>query len=296
MFLAGHSIGAGTLYPSVGTEEAGVIVQRLSLTFFYNLGVSLSPLKEVRGEVPFAEVWTDIYSAESSLQTLLWTTWMTNAVRSSWQLGKALYDVLHEIRTKADFTKNLTHLQAHEIQSAVKAFEPVMRADLSIADAYYVTSKGGYDTMALITNAVVLFPADLLLKVPEAIPEIQEAGKCLAFELCTAAGIHVLRALELVLKAYFKHVTNGKPLPNNRNLGSYLKALSGVADAKVLGVLTQIKDLHRNTLMHPEEALTKDEAIDLFGIVRSAVGAMLKAMPVPATPGLASMLAAPQAP
>jgi len=73
----------------------------------------------------------------------------------------------------------------------------------------------------------------------------------------------------------------GKPLPSNRNLGNYIKEMSdaGKGDRKVLAALKQIKDHHRNELMHPEERLTLDEAIGLMGITQSAIVAMLKEIP-----------------
>ncbi len=55
-----------------------------------------------------------------------------------------------------------------------------------------------------------------------------------------------------------------------------------MGSAKVLSCLQQIKDLHRNPLMHPEETLTLEEAISLFGICQSAISAMLKEIPDPA--------------
>jgi hypothetical protein len=152
------------------------------------------------------------------------------------------------------------------------------------ADAYFVSKKGGYDTTDIITRAEVLFPSELMLKAPEAIRDIQEAGRCIAYELATAAGFHLLRANESVLLKYFDTVAGEEKRPSNRNLGALLKKMQdlGVGDSKVLAVLTQIKDLHRNPLFHPEDQLSVDEAINLMGIVRSAVSAMLEAIPPPA--------------
>jgi hypothetical protein len=274
----------------------GGIMQRLSLSFFYDLGANLRRLKDFQVGETRASVWGHFYAAETSLDGLLRTYWMSPAVRSSWALGNELQQTILATRTQGDLAGTLTELEIAKIHGAISAFEPVLRADLSIADAYYVTRKGGYDTITLITNAEALFPEAIRTKVQSAIPEIQEAGKCLAFELCTASGIHIMRALEVVLKAYFKAVTKGEPLPKNRNIGAYLKKLEGggYGDKKTIAALTQIKDLHRNPLVHPDETLTKDEAIGLWGIVISATGAMLKAIPVaPVTPLAATLAALP---
>jgi hypothetical protein len=123
----------------------------------------------------------------------------------------------------------------------------------------------------------------LPVKVSNAVPDIREAGKCLAYELGTAAGFHALRAMEAVLRRYWEVVTEDKPHPGQRNIGVYIQKIekSGVGDAKVIAVLKQIKDLHRNPLMHPEETLSLQDAIGIFGIVQSAMGAMLKEIPSP---------------
>ena len=85
------------------------------------------------------------------------------------------------------------------------------------------------------------------------------------------------------MRAYWTAVSGGKPHPRLKNMGSYLKKMGEVkaGNAKVLAALQQIKDLHRNPLAHPEETLTLEEAVGLFGIVQSAVNAMVKEIPVP---------------
>ena len=127
------------------------------------------------------------------------------------------------------------------------------------------------------------FPDELPSKVPEAVRDVQEAGRCIAFELGTAAGFHILRANEVVLLKYFDSVAGTANRPTNRNLGALTKKLEdlGLGDAKILATLNQIRVLHRNTLMHPEDVLTVDQAINLLGIIRSAISAMLEKIPTP---------------
>jgi hypothetical protein len=51
-------------------------------------------------------------------------------------------------------------------------------------------------------------------------------------------------------------------------LGALLKGMAdlGVGHPKVLAVLIQIKDLHRNPLIHPEESLSTEDAIGVVGL------------------------------
>jgi hypothetical protein len=133
----------------------------------------------------------------------------------------------------------------------------------------------------LIEAAEQNFPPDLSIKVTGAVDDVRNAGKCLAFGLGTACGFHLLRAFETVVLVYRKSLLNNEPCPSNRNLGRYIRDMekAKVGDPKILGTLRQIKDLHRNSLAHPEDKLTVEEAIRLFGIVVSAVGAMLDQLP-----------------
>lgn len=203
------------------------------------------------------------------------------ALRGAFADGNVLYEAIKKLTTHPDPARKMDFFDVYSVINALDNFEPVLKAELRAADAYFVSKKGGYDTIDLITRGDVLFPGGFADKVPEAVRDVQEAGRCLAFELGTAAGFHLLRANEAVLLRYWDAVTSKAAKPRNRNLGSYLAKLDDMkaGDEKVRATLRQIKDLHRNTLVHPEDVLTVDEAIDLWGIIRSAVSAMLKAIP-----------------
>jgi hypothetical protein len=137
--------------------------------------------------------------------------------------------------------------------------------------------------MALIDFAEIIFPLDLAIKVPEAIHDIKQAGKCIAFELPTAAGFHLHRANEAILRRYYDQVAEGKPRPKNRNIGGYLAAMTqhGLGDPRLLAALRDLNELHRNPLIHPEQSLDSiDDAIALMNAVHNAAVFMLKAIPV----------------
>lgn len=147
---------------------------------------------------------------------------------------------------------------------------------------YVVTQKAGYDTAILIENGAACFPEDLATKVPEAIPDIAAATRCIAFELPTAAGFHLHRANESVLRAYWDAVTNGDQRPQSRNIGDYLNQLDAkkVGEDTVKSALRDLKDMHRNPLIHPEHSLdTVDDAIALMNSIHSVPVHMLKAIP-----------------
>ena len=73
-------------------------------------------------------------------------------------------------------------------------------------------------------------------------------------------------------------------------MGDYLKQLDDLnaGDQKVRSALKDLKDLHRNPLIHPEHSLeSADEAIALMNGIHTIMVHMLKVIPV-ATPAPAA--------
>ena len=143
-----------------------------------------------------------------------------------------------------------------------------------------MTPKAGFDTEALLFVATLIWPPGLLAKVPDVSDDVSELGKCLSFELGTAAAFHTFRILETVLQRYWKAITKDAA-PKNKAIGPYLQAMEKkkVGDQYVRSSLQQVKDLHRNPLIHPGANISLEEAIDTLGIVRSVVSTMLKVIP-----------------
>lgn len=280
--LAGQDAAQFQCRPAI---LCGGTMIRISLAYPYDIGRVFYRLREVMKEgEPISSARFALSDAEDQLEGLFHPQAICfEALRGAFADGNVLYEAIKKLTTHPDPSRKMDFYDVFSVLNALDTFEHVFRAELRASDAYFVSKKGGYDTIDLITKAHVLFPKDLPDKAPEAVTDIQEAGRCIAFELGTAAGFHILRANEAVLLRYWDAVTNGERRPSNRNLGNYIKKLEelGAGDPKVIATLRQIKDLHRNTLVHPEDVLTTDEAINLLGIIRSAVSAMLKAIPPP---------------
>jgi hypothetical protein len=161
-------------------------------------------------------------------------------------------------------------------------FELLFIADLQSTAVYLVLPHGGYDTGLMMESGESLFSRDLPHKVPAAMPDLQEACRCIAFELPTAAGFHLHRAHESVLRVYWDCVTGGEDRPEENNMGVYLRELDKREKGKkaVRSHLRSIKDFHRNPLMHPEQSLEDvDQALDLLAAIRCSIGYMLQEIP-----------------
>jgi hypothetical protein len=256
---------------------------RIDAYYLYSTGAIIHPLEEMRAGDDFQQWALPMYSAQSRLEQLF--NQSVFKLKTSLAAANKLYDTLTPLTDNFERDVQLTGAEAFAITEAIRGFETVLSAELGLMNIYLVTKKRGYDTTDIITNGIALFPDDLAEKVPDAVKDINEGTRCIAFELPTAAGFHLHRANESVLHRYYDVVMNGAPRPSGRNIGDYLKAMNdaNAGDLAVRSSLKDLKDLHRNPLIHPEHSLDSvDDAIALLGGIQSVVVHMLKTIPKPA--------------
>lgn len=265
----------------IASIQGGVVIQ-ISLPYIYDLSASLKPLNSLVAENPINSSIFVLLRAKDVLNGFLVGSIYSSAIKATRAPGIELLGLLNNVLDQQDKEQEIGFLNVFYITQALEKFETVLTAELNVGNAYWVSKKRGYDTSDLILNAEVLFPSDLISKVPECLSDIRDTGKCIAFELPTAAGFHVMRATEVVLRRFWEAVVpNGEPRPTTNNIGDYLRELDrlNAGSAKTRSCLRQIKDLHRNELIHPEHVLTLDEALGLLGIAQSIIVAMLAEIP-----------------
>lgn len=158
-----------------------------------------------------------------------------------------------------------------------RAFHGAQRAladALPKLHAYILTKKRGYDLDILIES-----PEDLLsansqrLLSSYLLDNWREAGRCLAFEVPTAAGFHLLRVTEAVIRKYHKAIT-GKEFPDEAGgvgVAAYLRSIRGKASENVVAALSQLRAVHRNPTMHPGPLMDADDANSLVGLCVSVI-------------------------
>lgn len=151
--------------------------------------------------------------------------------------------------------------------------------NLGMATCFSLQKKGAYDIRTLIENGELLFPTDFKELFPDALKDVQDGARCLVYEMYTASGFHFHRANESVLLKYLESV--GVEKPENRNMGAYIKALEPSDGAKkapdeIIICLKNLKDLHRNPLIHPGHSIANvDEALALINAIHTAITAMM---------------------
>jgi hypothetical protein len=259
-------------------------MQRIDGHYLYRLGYQLHPLGSITKDMTYDDVYYSLLIAEGALEPLLHNS--VFKLRTSYRVGTQLLTAIKAVRESITGEKIMETMEHHDLYvlgNGLKEFEAVLAAELAVSPLYLVTQKAGFDTALLIEFGAVCFPTDLHGKAPEAIPDVEQGTRCLAFELPTAAAFHLHRANESVLHRYWDAVTKGAVRPTTRNMGDYLKEMNAkkVGDPKVKSALKDLKDLHRNPLIHPEHTLeTLDEAIALMNGIHTVMVYMLREMPV----------------
>lgn len=255
-------------------------MRRINTYALYLLGKNLAPIGGVdEDNSTYGDVLWVLLNTRMQINELLSNA--TLPVKTCRQAATQLVQSIDSVvpadiqeAFKQDKSAKVDWWSLQQIKDAATKFETVFAEELAIVDTYSVTQKGAYSTTELITNAEALFSKDVQQKLPQqAIQDIREAGKCLAFETPTAAAFHIVRAIESVILAYYAKVLGRAPPSRMRNWGVYIKTLrdSGKADTKILDFLKHIKDNYRNPISHPEAVLTIDEVLVLVSV---AVGAM----------------------
>jgi hypothetical protein len=236
---------------------------------------------------------------EKRLSNFCFNSVIRDSLRNSAQVASQLFTALDQYAPRLkdnepapDWSEVVPQWEITSLKTTFNRFETVLTAELQSSSLYFVTAKRGYDTLLLTETGEVLFPKDLPAKVSNATTDARAAARCLAFELNTAAAFHIYRVVEAVLRRYWEVITGNQPKPKTRSIGVFLSAMKKLdcGSPKIISAMYQLNNLHRNPTIHPEDHLTTDEAVSLFGIANSLVGSMLAEIPAeettPVIPGL----------
>ena len=217
---------------------------------------------------------------EKSLKTIvnhsIYSPYLTICLKSS----ELFFDALDAFYQKIN---GMSPQDLDFLQYTAREFETVLKSVLANLPVYIITPKGGFDVDVLTLEPHKAFHSLLLTLIPEAKYDVEQAAKCLAFDVTTGAAFHLHRINEMVVRRYWEAVTK-EPVLEKSSVGIYLSNMqSGPMkdkdwDGDIVSTLSQINRLHRNPTLHPEKKVTSREAIGLFGIINSIVDAMIEAI------------------
>jgi len=162
------------------------------------------------------------------------------------------------------------------LRRTVEGFAVSLQDELDRLAMFTVTPKGNLDVHRLCDGASKSYPKEVLELCKGFITdEIDHAGKCLAFELPTACGFHILRAVEYGMKGYVHAATGALPKVNQRNWGEYIRVLGDAgAHSDVIDLLRVLKT-KRNPLMHPNDNLEMTDAMGILCLCQAGMETLI---------------------
>lgn len=260
-------------------------MQRLNTDYFYKLGWKVHPLEEISPETTRFNTYLKLILARISLVDFI-SQPIVPAPLSKQAAGDlvAAIDVVMPVKEKLPENMDAAiGISVASLEERLRQFEAVLAAELQQLETFVTAQKGIFDTKSLVENAENIFSNKVRTWLSEqAVTDIRQAGRCLAFELSTAAGFHLARAVEDSIRKYYEEIA-GEPYDLKKqhpNWRDYIKALEEIgADAKVTNPLDQMRQQYRNPISHPDVNLETDDVMTLVGLVQSAIVAMATSSP-----------------
>jgi hypothetical protein len=255
-------------------------VKRLNLQQVYMLGRRLGAISDISSETRLRAVALDIYWAKDALNEIIKepSPLLDVSRRAAGNLIAAIDKLLPaDFSTVFDKEREDIRLaySGYDIKKKLEEFESVLSNEMPGVPSFLVSKKGIYSTDDLIFRAESHFPPSVLSHVSEQTRwDVNEAGKCLAFEVPTACAFHLWRAVEDSMCVYYEALTGQSADEGikNKNWGTVIDALNDAGAAEsVTKFLHHIRQEYRNPQLHPEEIVDIDRAQALFGVAASAI-------------------------
>ena len=256
-------------------------MNRVNGSSLIQLGEVLHGLSQVEAEQSIGKNARPLSSGKLMLSQFLGNDPLFQ-LRVSRQKGQELLRCLESL-THKNWNDELAPVDVAELSRLVDEFQMIVKEELGIANLYLVSRKRGYSTEALIESPSDIFPPSLLEHVPDAAHDVQQVGRCLAFEVPTAAAFHLHRINEAVLRQYFAAMAPEEAPPKSGNMGAYIAELKKLSEKMpkpseletLLPLLQIIKDQYRNPVMHPDLSIDSiDQSFALLSLINAAVELM----------------------
>lgn len=269
-------------------------MKQLNSYRIYELGAKLHQLFSTDGSARVADMFATLSEAQTMLDSFIkgdsiaLTTSKSDAVKLLNKIGAIFNRYFIDPATRQlKSQEGEDRIDTHELallRALVEKFEHALAAELNRAPTYVAGKCGIYSTYDLAENAEEIFSESLRSSIPVAAQkEFTSAGRALAFGLGTASVMHTLRAIEIMLRAYYEVYGDSSTSKTERNFAVLLKKLSTMADEedrsprpdkRVIQMLAQVKDHYRNPLVAVDSSASVGDATQLFGMASAIVSLM----------------------
>jgi hypothetical protein len=259
-------------------ESSAMIEIDLASLFYF--GSSIRRLSDLRPNQPVSAWAFVLVEAREGLKAFLHNTERANLFPQArrWALS-ILNTVILMVPDVPPGTPVENHLITQEevqgLHVALNSLATLLSEESARAYVVALQKQRTFDLYTLIEAVNSAFDDAMWDRFSEFTKrELKEAGRCLALERYTACGFHMMRAVERESRDCATLLAQA--LPVRRDFSDYVKTLSqhGV-NTKVTSVLDNLRGLERNPLVHPEDWLTQDDAVNIFCIAQVALSRLI---------------------
>jgi hypothetical protein len=197
------------------------------------------------------------------------------------QVTKIAASDLQAIRDKAANLPNDAKVDlvlASEISKAFDKLDATLDAELKLKSAYLVTPKR-FPLEYLLINPRQLFAANVFEQLPDLCQyDFSEAGRCIAFNLPTAAAFHLMRGTEGVLRFYYLRIVKHNRVKRLMwgEVVDDLRKRRHAPPKTLMDSLDNIRVNFRNPTQHPDARYDSDEAQDLLALSTEVVNRLIR--------------------
>jgi hypothetical protein len=276
----------------------GTSMNKPNLAILYSLGALLSPLASI-SVILSDPVDLDLVKDKASLvrKTLAVVLNDYSTLETSKDSGRELLRLIDDLNQWYTTTRPVDRYKPNKevddkckrLVTVADTFQTTLIEELRGFLAYIPSQKYAYSTRILVETAEGSLPPPVLNRMTNGNRrDMREGGRCLAFDLPTAAGFHFLRAMERVLDQYAAIANPTFPFKSH-DWGELISALHKVQDmdtdkdakdhARKVHALFQLIKQERNLIIHPEADLNVEEALAFFNLAQTTITTMAERLP-----------------
>jgi hypothetical protein len=258
-------------------------MKETNLNIFYQLGYALA---QFESGISVHKTVADVYLSQWPV-----LDWMRSFLEQMKELpvpdsraaAMNIFQIITDITKGAPtgWQRNLTPDEVGLLFNDIAVLGKAFANDADNLSGFTVTPKGTYDTRILIEHPEKEYPADLHGIFPDKfLGDLQQAARCLVFDIPVGCAFHVCRATESLMISYHEKLTKQPwPFPKNRDWSAYIDHLiKQGAPITITSRLREIKDTDRNAYIHPDKDVSLDEAQVLYKLCVGVNFYMLQAM------------------
>jgi hypothetical protein len=245
-------------------------VKETNLNIFYQLGRSLAVFDEkLLTNIKISEISIQIFDANEWLrqfvnETEVYAAFPKDTRASAKSLQNKTFSLLNACTNNHE--RRVLQSEVSEIVIELREFEASFDREHRSLMVFTVTPKGIYDTSMLLTSPENKFPDKIRpFLAAEMLYDLQQAARCLAFDIPTACAFHICRGTEAVMLKYYELLKRQRWNFVKKDWKIYVEQLHNEsAPENITNRLDEIRRIDRNPYIHPEQNVTLEEAPVLF--------------------------------